>query len=78
MEDSWRIAQVEMVRWFQELYGLHQLDAYQLLSQMTEVPVANVVDTNYSVVVKTRKSLLPSVNVYDGIHAELRRRAAAL
>ena len=78
MEDSWRIAQVEMVRWFQELYGLHQLDAYQLLSQMTEVPVANVVDTNYSVVVKTRKSLLPSVKVYDGIHVELRRRAAAL
>ncbi|MDA8208401.1 MAG: acetamidase, partial [Actinomycetota bacterium] len=67
-----------MVRWFQELYGLHQLDAYQLLSQITEVPVANVVDTNYSVVVKVRKSLLPPVRAYDGIHAELRSRSSAI
>src|SRR5680860_459697 len=59
MEDSWRIAQVEMVRWYQELFGLHQMDAYQLLSQTTEVPVANVVDSNYSVVVKAEKAPMP-------------------
>ena len=78
MEDSWRIAQLEMVRWFEELYGLHPLDAYQLLSQITEVPVANVVDTNYSVVVKVRKALLPKTVAYQGIHAALRSKAVDL
>lgn len=78
MEDSWRIAQVEMVRWFEELFGLHPMDAYQLLSQITEVPVANVVDANYSVVVKARKSLLPSGSAFGGMHDDLRQRARTL
>ena len=42
------------MRWFGELYGLHPMDAYQLLSQISEVPIANVVDANYSAVVKAR------------------------
>src|SRR6201991_4562437 len=52
MEDSWRIANAELVSWVADLYGLHRMDAYQLCSQVAQVPVANVVDTNYSVVVK--------------------------
>ena len=78
MEDSWRIAQVEMVRWYQELFELHQMDAYQLLSQTTESPIANVVDANYSVVVKASKAPLPSVDAFAGMHAELRDRARHL
>lgn len=78
MEDSWRIGQVELVRWFEQLYGLHTMDAYQLLSQITEVPIANVVDANYSVVVKARKSLLPAVDAFGGLHRDLRSRAATL
>ncbi len=78
MEDSWRIGQLELVGWFTELYGLHRMDAYQLLSQITEVPVANVVDANYSVVVKAAKSLLPQADAFGGIHADLRARAAGL
>jgi len=78
MEDSWRIAQVEMVRWYQELFGLHQMDAYQLLSQTVEVPVANVVDVHYSVVVKAAKSLMPGADAFGGLHAELRNRARQL
>jgi acetamidase/formamidase len=78
LEDAWRIGQVELVRWFGELYGLHPMDAYQLLSQISEVPIANVVDVNYSAVVKARKSLLPAAAAYGGLHAELRQRAAAL
>jgi len=78
MEDSWRIGQVELVTWFTELYGLHKLDAYQLLSQITEVPIANVVDANYSVVVKAAKGLLPAVDAFGGIHADLRARARSL
>lgn len=78
MEDSWRIGQVDLVRWFQDLYGLHQMDAYQLLSQITKVPIANVVDANYSVVVKAAKNLLPKVDAYGGMHQSLKDRAKGL
>src|ERR1700712_3018985 len=47
LEDAWRVSQVGMVRWFGELNGLHPMDAYQLCSQIAQVPVANVVDANY-------------------------------
>src|SRR3954471_21059064 len=78
MEDSWRIGNAEVVHWVAELYGLHTLDAYQLCSQVAEVPVANVVDANYSVVVKAPKALLPHVDAFDGIHADLVARARSL
>ena len=78
MEDSWRIGNAELVHWVAELYGLHQMDAYQLCSQIAEVPVANVVDANYSVVVKAAKSLLPAADAFGGMHADLRARAASL
>jgi acetamidase/formamidase len=78
MEDSWRIGNAELVHWVSELYGLHRMDAYQLCSQIAEVPVANVVDANYSVVVKAPKALLPVAEAFDGIHAELRARARSL
>ncbi len=78
LEDSWRVGNVEMVRWLQDLFGLHAMDAYQLLSQTSIVPIANVVDANYSVVVKVPKALLPAASAYDGIHADLRARATGL
>jgi acetamidase/formamidase len=78
MEDSWRIANAELVHWVAELYGLDRMDAYQLCSQIAKVPVANVVDANYSVVVKAPKALLPHVDAFDGIHADLVGRARSL
>jgi acetamidase/formamidase len=78
LEDAWRIAQAELVRWFGELYGLDAMDAYQLLSQITEAPLANVVDANYSSVVKARKALLPRAAAYGGLHDDLRARARTL
>jgi acetamidase/formamidase len=78
MEDSWRIGQVDLIRWFEDLYQLHQMDAYQLLSQITKVPIANVVDANYSVVVKAAKNLLPKVDAYGGMHQSLKERAKGL
>ena len=78
LEDAWRIGQVELVRWFEQLFGLHTMDAYQLLSQISEAPIANVVDVNYSVAVKARKALLPPVEAFGGIHREMRARAALL
>jgi acetamidase/formamidase len=76
LEDAWRVSQVGMVRWLSDLYGLDQMDAYQLLSQTSQAPLANVVDANYSVVAKVAKSLLPSATAYEGMHQRLREAAA--
>ncbi len=78
MEDSWRIGNAELVHWVSQLSGLHLMDAYQLCSQITQAPIANVVDANYSVVVKAAKALLPAGDAFGGLHAELRARARAL
>jgi acetamidase/formamidase len=77
LEDAWRVSQVGMVTWLSELYGLDKLDAYQLLSQTSETPLANVVDANYSAVTKVAKALLPQAAAYDGMHGQLRAASAA-
>ena len=61
LEDAWRISQVEMIAWLGELLGLDRLDAYQLLTQVSLAPLANVVDTNYSAVTKVAKALVPGL-----------------
>jgi acetamidase/formamidase len=78
LEDAWRIAQLDMVRWLCELYDLTPLDAYQLLSQISEAPLGNVVDTNYSAISKIRKQLLPPAEAYHGAHQRLRSLTASL
>ena len=78
LEDAWRVSQVELVTWLGELYGLDKMDGYQLLSQISEVPIANVVDANYSVIAKVRKSLLPAADAFGGLHRDLRERAARI
>jgi len=73
LEDAWRTGQVEAVRWIEELTGLDTLDAYQLLSQISETPLANAVDVNYSVATKIPKRLLPArTAAYDGVHQRMR------
>jgi len=76
LEDAFRIAQVELVHWLRDEYGLAVLDAYQLVSQAVEAPLANVVDTNYTSVAKIRKEWLPGAAPMDGVHARLREQAA--
>lgn len=76
LEDAWRISQVGMIDWLGELYGLDRLDAYQLLTQVSQAPLANVVDANYSAVTKVAKRLLPAGDAYGGMHRHLRERAA--
>jgi len=49
LEDAFRIAHTELVNWVAELTGLSAVDAYQLVSQAALTPIANVVDTNYTV-----------------------------
>jgi acetamidase/formamidase len=78
LEDAWRASQVGMVGWLGELYGLHPLDAYELLTQISLSPLANVVDANYSAVTKVPKRFLPSGSAYGGMHRHLRGQAATL
>lgn len=74
LEDAFRIAHTELVRWTAELLGLSVIDAYQLVSQVALTPVANVVDTNYTVVAKLPKALLRGVTAMGGVHDRLRAR----
>ena len=78
LEDAWRASQVGMIHWLGDLYGLDPLDAYQLVTQVSLSPLANVCDTNYSAVTKIEKSLLPRADAYGGMHRHLRERAAGL
>lgn len=72
LEDAWRASQTGMIAWLGELYGLDRLDAYQLLTQVAESPLANVVDVNYSAVTKVAKALLPDAQAHGGMHRHLR------
>jgi acetamidase/formamidase len=72
LEDAFRIAHTELVHWTAELTGLSTMDAYQLVSQTALTPVANVVDTNYTVVAKMPKSVLRGATAYRGSHERLR------
>lgn len=53
-----------------------KMDAYQLLTQICESPIANMVDP--PAVVQVAKDLLPPVQAYDGVHQHLRAVAAGL
>ncbi len=77
LEDAFRIAHSDLVAWISAECGLDPMDAYQLLTQAAETPVANVCDPNYTVVAKIRKDWLPRHESYAGIHARLREAAAA-
>jgi len=74
LEDAFRIAHTELVGWVQELTRLSAMDAYQLVSQAALTPLANVVDTNYTVVAKVAKRYLRGVTPMGGMHDRLRRR----
>jgi hypothetical protein len=71
------ISQVDLVQWLGAAWGLDRLDAYQLLTQAVEAPVANMVDPNYTFVSKLRKDLLPAAELYGGAHRRLRELGRA-
>jgi acetamidase/formamidase len=72
LEDAFRIAHTELVHWVSSLTGLSTIDAYQLVSQAALTPIANVVDTNYTVVAKLPKTVLQGAEAMGGMHARLR------
>jgi hypothetical protein len=53
------------------------MDAHQLVSQTALTPVADVVDTNDTVVAKLPKALLRGARVMDGVHDRLRALAGS-
>ena len=59
LSDALRIAFVEIIKWLEADYGFARADAYQLVSQVAEVRVANMVDPLYTVVAKFPKDQLP-------------------
>jgi acetamidase/formamidase len=76
LEDAFRIAQLDLLQWVVHDFGLSQMDAYQLLSQVVESPLANVCDTNYTLVAKVRKAWLPPSSRPREMHNRLREVAA--
>jgi len=77
LEDAFRIAQLDLLTWISDGYGMSQLDAYQLLSQAVESPLGNVCNGNYTAVAKVRKAWLPGGGRTSDAHARLRAQAQA-
>src|SRR5918996_4360560 len=59
LSDALRIAFVELIGWLVDDYGFSKPDAYQVVSQLAVVRVANMVDPLYTVVAKFPKRYLP-------------------
>ncbi|GAC1445239.1 MAG: acetamidase/formamidase family protein [Mycobacteriales bacterium] len=78
LEDAFRIAQADLVHWVAQDHGLSVMDAYQLISQAVESPLANVCDTNYTSVAKLGKGWLPKrTGPLVDVHARLRELGRA-
>ena len=76
LEDAFRIAHGDLVQWIADEHGMDRLDAYQLVTQISETPVANACDPNYTVVAKARKDYLPRPEVYRSVRSRLTEAAA--
>jgi acetamidase/formamidase len=59
LEDAARIAFKDMVEWVREKTGLSVMDAYQFVSQNAQSPIVEMVDPQYTVLVKIPKNRLP-------------------
>ena len=57
--EAFQIATAEMQRWLMSDYGFSERGASTFMGQALEYEIANVVDPNFTVVAKMRKSLLP-------------------
>lgn len=60
LDDALRIAFTELVGWIHSDYGLSEMDAYELLSEVAEIHLNEMVDPNYVVVAKVKKKYLPA------------------
>jgi len=58
LEDAARMAFKAMVHWVQQRSGMTEIDAYQFVSQFAKAPIVQLVDPEYTVLVKIEKSRL--------------------
>jgi acetamidase/formamidase len=59
LDDCVRIAFSELVAWIHNDYGLSELDAYELLSEVGKIHLNEMVDPNYVVIASIEKKYLP-------------------
>ena len=59
LEDAARVAFKAMVGWVREATGLSEIDAYQFVSQSAKASIIQLVDPEYTVLVKVEKKRLP-------------------
>jgi acetamidase/formamidase len=79
LEDAFRIAHTQLIRWIADETGLSIMDTYQLVTQASRSPIANVCDANYTVVAKMPKAYLPAgTNWMSGTHRRLREVGTAI
>jgi acetamidase/formamidase len=79
LEDAFRIAHTQLIGWISSASGLSLMDTYQLVTQGSRSPIANVVDANYTIVAKMPKAYLPrDVAWMGGMHERLRQVGGAV
>jgi amidase len=59
LEDAARVAFKAMVHWVRDKNGMSELDAHQFVSQTARAPIIQLVDPEYTVLVKIDKQRLP-------------------
>ncbi|HWZ59116.1 MAG TPA: acetamidase/formamidase family protein [Gemmatimonadaceae bacterium] len=59
LEDAARVAFKAMVGWVRDVTRLSEIDAYQFVSQNAKAPIIQIVDPEYTVLVKIDKQRLP-------------------
>jgi len=56
LEDAARVAFKAMVGWVRERSGMNEIDSYQCVSQLARAPIIQLVDPEYTVLVKIEKA----------------------
>ena len=59
LEDAARVAFKAMVKWVREQTGMSEMDAFQFVSQNSKAPIIQMVDPEFTVLVKLEKARLP-------------------
>jgi len=59
LEDAARVAFKAMIDWVRERSGMTDLDSYQFVSQVARAPIIQLVDPEYTVLVKIEKQRVP-------------------
>lgn len=60
LEDAARVAFKALIAWVRDRSGMTELDAYQCVSQLARAPIVQLVDPEYTVLVKIAKRRVPT------------------